>query len=147
MELVPWKPFGEVSALRKEMDDLWDKFFGAPLWSGVPSKEWFPSTDVSETKDNLVLKVELPGLDSKDVKVSVADDLLTIKGEKNQEKDEHDERSHSVERYYGSFQRSFRLPASVKVDKIEASFNNGVLKIVLPKSEEAKKKEIEIKIK
>ena len=82
MELVPWKPFGEVGALRKEMESLWDKFFGGQLWSTMPAREWFPSADVSETKDNLVVKLELPGMDSKDVSVSVTDELLSIKGEK-----------------------------------------------------------------
>jgi len=147
MELVPWKPFGAVGVLRKEKEDFWDKFFGGRLWPAMPEMEWFPSADVSETKDNLVVKLELPGMDSKDVTVSVTDDLLSIKGEKKQEQEEHDERRHSVERYYGSFQRSFRLPRGVKTDKIEAGFDKGVLKIVVPKSEEAKKKEIEIKVK
>ena len=146
MELVPWKPFGAVGALRKEMEDLWDKFFSGRLWPTMPGEEWFPWADVSETKDNLVVKLELPGVDPKDVTVSVTDDLLSIKGEKKQKKEEHDERSHSVERYYGAFQRSFRLPRGVRTEKIEASFDKGVLKIVVPKSEEAKKKEIEIKV-
>ena len=109
--------------------------------------EWSPSVDVSETKDNFIIKAELPGLEKDDVNVSISGDLLTLKGEKKKEEEEKDEHHHYVERYYGSFQRSFKLPANVKADKIEATFDKGVLKVVLPKTEEAKKKEIEIKVK
>ena len=111
------------------------------------AEEWAPSVDVSETKDNFVVKAELPGLDAKDVNVSISGDMLTIKGEKKKEEEEKDEHHHYVERYYGSFQRTFQLPSSVKTDKIDATFDKGVLKVTLPKKPEAKKKEIEIKVK
>jgi len=89
-----------------------------------------------------VVKVELPGLDSKDVNVSMSGDILTIKGEKKKEEEEKDEHHHYVERYSGAFQRSFRLPVNIQGDKVAATFDKGVLKISLPKVEEAKKKEI-----
>ena len=89
----------------------------------------------------------MPGLDAKDVNVSISGDLLTIKGEKKKEEEEKDEHHHYMERYYGSFQRSFQLPINVKSDKIEATFDKGILKVTLPKTEEAKKKEIEVKVK
>ena len=148
MDLVPWRPFGgELSSLRREMDRMWDRFFGeAPLARRI-GEEWWPSVDVSETKDNLVVKAELPGLEAKDVDVSISGDILTIKGEKKKEEEEKDEHHHYVERYYGSFQRSFRLPSNVKSDKIDASFDKGILKVTLPKVEEAKKKKIEVKVK
>jgi HSP20 family protein len=148
MDLVPWRPFGgELSSLRREMDRMWDRFFGeAPLGRRI-GEEWWPSVDVSETKDNLVVKAELPGLEAKDVDVSISGDVLTIKGEKKKEEEEKDEHHHYVERCYGSFQRSFRLPTNVKSDKIDASFEKGVLKVTLPKVEEAKKKKIEVKAK
>lgn len=147
MDLVPWKQFRDLSPFKKEMEDLFNRFFGEPSFPRFFSREWTPSADITETKDKLVVKVELPGLEAKDVNVTIAEDLLTIKGEKKSEEEEKDEQHHFVERYYGSFQRSFRLPVSVQKEKIEASFEKGVLKITLPKTEEARKKEIEIKVK
>ncbi|MDY6881606.1 MAG: Hsp20/alpha crystallin family protein [Thermodesulfobacteriota bacterium] len=147
MELMPWKPFGEVSSLRREMDDLWNRFLGKTPGLGTFAEEWSPSVDISETSDNFVVKAELPGLESKDVSVTVSGDIVTIKGEKKKEAEEKDEHHHYVERYEGSFQRTFELPSSIIGDKVEASFDKGVLKITLPKKEEAKKKEIEIKVK
>ena len=148
MELMPWRPFGgELSSLRREMDSLWNRFFGETPSLRRLGEEWSPSVDVSETKDNFVVKAELPGLEAKDVDVSISGEVITIKGEKKKEEEEKDEHHHYVERYYGSFQRSFRLPTNVKPDKIEASFEKGVLKVTLPKVEEAKKKKIEVKVK
>jgi len=146
MVLAPWKSFRELSPFRKEMEDMWD-LFQKPFMSRFFEREWLPTSDMVETKDNIIIKVELPGMDKKDLSVTLSDDLLMIKGEKKTEKEESDEFHHSVERYQGSFQRSFRLPVSVKSDKIEATFEKGVLKITLPKTEEAKKKAIEIKVK
>ena len=147
MDLVPWKPFGEVSSLRKEMDNLWSNFLGETSSPGSVSQEWMPSVDISEVKDKLVVKAELPGLDVKDVSVTLSGDMLTIKGEKKQKKEKKDEHYYCSERYYGSFQRSIRLPADIKADKIDASFEKGILQVTLPKTEEGKKKEIEIKVK
>jgi HSP20 family protein len=147
MELVPWKPFGDIGTFRGEMDRLWDRFFGERPFMKALSEEWSPSVDVSETEDKVLVNAELPGLEAKDVNVSISGDLLTIKGEKKKEKEEKDEHHHYVERYEGSFQRSFRLPVDIQSDKVEASFKKGVLKIVLPKAEEAKKKAVEIKVK
>ena len=147
MELIPWRPFGELGSFRKEMDSLWDRFFSDKPFGRMLTEDWFPTVDVSETKDKLLIKAELPGLDAKDVDVSMSGDILTIKGEKKKEEEQKDEHYYSCERYSGSFQRSFRLPVNIKADKIEASFDKGVLKIMLPKTEEAKKKKIEIKAK
>jgi HSP20 family protein len=99
-----------------------------------------PPIEISETKDRVFVRAELPGLEAKDVTVSMSGDLLTIKGKK--EKEEH---FHYVERYYGPFQRSVKLPFNVTVDKVEANFNKGVLKITLPKVAGAEKKEIQVK--
>jgi HSP20 family protein len=143
-ELTTWKPFRELDKMRSEMDRLWDAFFeGRPR---VREGEWVPSLDVSETKNELVVKAELPGMDPKDIDISLSDGHLTIKGEKRQEKEEKEENYHFIERSYGSFTRSIQLPREVKHDKISASYKNGILKVVLPKSEEAKTKEIKIKV-
>jgi len=146
MELVPWRPFRRgLSTL--QMDDLWNRLLGETPFSRTFTEEWLPSADISETKDKLLIKAELPGLDPKDITVSVSGDLLTIKGEKKKEEEEKDEHHHFVERYYGSFQRSFRLPVNIQSDKVEATFDKGVLNITLLKKEEAEKKEIEINVK
>lgn len=147
MEIIPWKPFGEVSSLRKEMDNLWNNFLGETAFPGSFSKDWLPSVDVSETDDQLVIKAELPGLDAKDVNVSISGDVLTVKGEKKKEEEKEDEHFHSSERYYGSFQRSFRLPANIKTDEVDATYDKGILQLRLRKTAESKKKEIEIKVK
>ena len=147
MELSPWKPFGELSPFRKEMDRLWNRFLGETPFARTFNEMWSPSVDISETKDDFVVKAELPGLEAKDVNVSISGNVLTIKGEKKAEEEEKDEHYHRVERYSGSFQRVFQLPSGVKADKVEANFDKGVLEVTLPKVEEAKKKEIEVKVK
>jgi HSP20 family protein len=146
MEPVPWKPLGELTSFRREMDRLWDRFFGDRPLAKLFEREWGPSVDISETKDNVVVKADLPGLEAKDVDVSVSGDMVTIKGEKAKEEEERGEHDYSCERYFGAFQRSCRLPMNVQVDKAKATFDKGVLKITLPKSEEARKKKIEIKV-
>ncbi len=144
-EILPISARRELESLRREMDRLWENFFGER--GGLePVEGWMPALDVTETKDNLIVKAELPGIDPKDVEISLSGNILTIKGEKKQEKEEKDENYHLVERRYGSFVRSIRLPVEVQEDKIEASYKNGVLKVVLPKSEKAKRKEIKIKV-
>jgi HSP20 family protein len=129
------------------MDKLWDRFSGETPFAKTFGETWLPSVDISETKDNFVVKAELPGLEAKDVNVSISGDVLTIKGEKKTEEEEKDEHYHCVERYSGSFQRVFQLPSGVKTDMIEATFDKGVLRVTLPKVEEARKKEIDIKVK
>jgi HSP20 family protein len=144
-QLTPWRPFRELSTLKEEMDRLWNRFFEGPAIEPLRG-EWVPSLDVSETKDNIVVKAEVPGIDPKEIDISYADGTLTVRGERKQEKEEKDENYHMVERRYGSFSRSVRLPHEVKSDKIKANYKDGVVKITLPKSEEAKKKEVKIKV-
>jgi HSP20 family protein len=152
-ELQTWKPFRELAPfkeferMRRDMDRLWDSFFEGGLRRRTEGAgEWLPSLDVSETKNELVVKAEVPGMDPKDIDISLSDGMLTIKGEKKQEKEEKEADYHLVERSYGSFTRSVQLPKEVQSEKINASYKNGILKITLPKSEEAKKKEIKIKV-
>lgn len=148
MDLMPWKPFRkEMEPFRREMERLWDRFFGETWLSRPFAEVWQPSADIIETETGIVVKADLPGLDASDIDVSISEDVLTVKGEKRKEEEKTGERYHSVERYYGSFQRSFRLPTSVQMDKVEATFEKGVLTISLPKTEEAKKKEIKVQVK
>ena len=147
MDLVPWRGFDrELSLIRREMDDLWKRIFGESTGEFAPVR-WAPALDVSETENEIIVKAELPGMDPKDVQVDFEGDVLTIKGEKKQEKEEKEENYHLVERSYGTFSRSFRIPKPIQEDKIKANYKNGVLKIVLPKAEEAKKKPIQIEVK
>jgi len=146
-EMTPWRPLRELERMRSEMDRLWDSFFeGRPRVRGEEAGEWHPSLDVAETKNEILVKAEIPGIDPKDIDISLANNVLTIKGEKKQEKEEKEENFHVIERSYGSFVRSIRLPKEVQSEKISASYKNGILKVTLPKSEEAKKKEIKIKV-
>jgi HSP20 family protein len=145
-ELTPWRPFGELSSLRREMDRLWENFFGERPLARMWEREWAPSLDMSESKDNFVVKAEVPGIDAKDIDISLTGDVLTIRGEKKQEKEEREEDYHLIERSHGSFSRSVRLPAEVESNKIRASYKNGILNITLPKSEKVKAKEVKIKV-
>lgn len=146
MDLMEWKPFREVSRLRREMDRLWDEFFGPGRRAFQPLEaEWVPAVDVAETPDKVVVKAEVPGIEAKEIDISLSGDVLTIKGEKKSEREEKKENYHLVERSYGSFSRSLRLPASVEADKIEATYKQGVLTVTCPKKEKVKPKAIEIK--
>ncbi len=146
MALVPWRPFEDFGTLRREMDRLLERFFGEPVGPERPTGMWTPRTDVTETKDSVSITAELPGLEAKDVEVSVSGDMLTIKGEKKAEKEEKDEYHHVVERTYGAFSRMVRLPAPVAADEIKATFKNGGLTVTLPKTEEAKAKAIPVTV-
>ena len=108
---------------------------------------WTPAVDVAEHDDEYQVKIELPGVSKDDVKITMQDNVLTVRGEKKQEKESKSSNYHRVERAYGSFQRSFTLPTSVKHDRIEASYKDGILTIALPKAEESKPKQIEVKVK
>jgi HSP20 family protein len=136
------------SALRREMDRLVDSFgreFGWPA-GGQPSA-MAPSIDVSETDSEIKIEAELPGVDQEDVEIVVADNLLTIKGEKKTEKEEKKKDYRLVERSYGGFARSITLPFAAEPDKANATFRNGVLTITLPKPPEMKAKAKKIAIK
>jgi HSP20 family protein len=132
------------SALRAEMDSLFDSFMGGlPAFSGMfgisggRSFTLIPHVDVKETNKEIVVEAELPGINEKDISLALQDGVLTIRGEKKHEHDEEKENFRMMERRYGSFQRSLRLPDTVDQDKVEASFDNGVLKIKVPKRPEA----------
>jgi HSP20 family protein len=139
--LTPWMGTG----LKREMDRLFDRFFESP-WAELPALgEWTPAIDLTEGKDAITVKAELPGVDPKDIAVSLEGDLLTIKGEKEQKKEEKDERQHRIERSWGSFMRSIRLPAAVDGSKVTAAFKNGVVTVTLPKAPGAKGTTIPVK--
>lgn len=105
-----------------------------------------PDFDISETDKHLILKADLPGIDAKELEISINDNVLTLKGEKKEEREEKKEHYHRVERRFGSFCRSFRLPGEVKTEGVEAFYKDGVLKVTIPKGEAVEPKKIEIKV-
>jgi HSP20 family protein len=129
------------------MNRMLDTFLrGGVVDDGSFGNFWSPAVDIREDKDAYFVEVELPGLTKDEVKITMENNILTIQGEKKQEKEEKRRDYHRSERVYGSFQRSFTLPSSVKNDKIEAQYKNGILTVTLPKVEEAKPKAIEVKV-
>jgi HSP20 family protein len=124
--------------MTSEMGRLFDRLAELRLSELPAFGDWAPSIDVSETKDSLVCKVDVPGMVQKDIQISLQENLLTIKGEKKQEKEEKDERYHRVERSYGAFTRSLRLPVAVDAGKVTATVKSGVLTVTLPKTLAAK---------
>ena len=127
--------------------NLFDRFFDDLPVPSLLSEEKVlsPAFDISETEKEYVITGEIPGIDVKELDVTLLDGILTVKGEKKQEKEEKDEDYHRVERHYGSFERSFRIPEKVKADELEATYKDGILKIFLPKSEASEVKKIEVK--
>lgn len=148
--LIPWKRKEEtnLSKYRKDFDNLADRFFKtgfSPLTEDFFEKSWYPTLDVSEGKKDIVVKAEIPGVEAKDIDVSLNGRILTIKGEKKQEKEEKNKNYQRVERFYGHFSRAVELPAEVDEAKVEASYKKGILKVTLKKSKESEFKKIEIK--
>jgi HSP20 family protein len=135
--------------MQREINKMFDSFFrGGILDDGsFGSSLWTPAVDVAEHDDAFQVKVELPGVQKDDVKITMQENILTIRGEKKQEKESRSTEHHRLERSYGSFQRSITLPASVKHDKIEAFYKDGILTVTLPKAEDAKPRQIDVKVK
>jgi HSP20 family protein len=146
MTLVKFNPASELSNIEKRMRKFFEDF-ETPFDLTFNSNVFTPRVDVTEDKDNLYVHAEIPGVDKKDVKVNVVGDILTISGEKKTEQRDEKKNYYRIERNFGSFSRSFTLPAEIVVDKITAEYKDGVLNITLPKTEEAKvvEKQIEIK--
>ncbi len=128
--------------LRDEIEKMFNDF-GAGDDAGEGF--WTPSVDISEESDKLVMTVELPGVDKKDVKISLHENVLTIEGQKTRQTEEQKDKYYRCERSYGKFSRSFTLPTKVVADKIEANYKDGILSITLPKVEEAQPRQIQIK--
>jgi HSP20 family protein len=146
MALLPWRPAEELSALQREMNRLFEQFFGELPRLDSARGGWMPRLDMAEVNDRLTITAELPGLEAKDVEVALAGDILTLKGAKRQEHEDKAETHHVMERTYGAFARMVRLPAPVAADKVKATFANGVLTVSLPKTEAAKQKAIPITV-
>jgi HSP20 family protein len=138
-------PLTGVGPLKNEMERLFDRFFEPDNGESFAMGEWAPRLDLSETKDALIVKVEAPAIDPKEIQVSFMEGVLTVKGEKKAEKEDKDEKYYRVERTYGSFSRSVRLPVPVDENKVNATFKNGLLIVTLPKTPAARSTAIPIK--
>jgi len=142
--LTRWDPFQEMLNLRRTVDRLFDNVGNDHEWA-QPGM-WGLAVDVVENKDDFVVKASVPGINPEDIDISYADDTLTIKGEVKSDNEVKENQYHLHERRYGSFARSITLPTKIKGDAIEASYQNGVLTMRLPKAEEVKPKRIGIKV-
>jgi HSP20 family protein len=156
MSLIRWNSQHDIDrwpsdffGIQREINRVFDNFVrgGVQADENFLTSYWTPAVDIAEQENGYLVKMELPGVNKDDVKISLESNILTIKGEKKQEKEEKSKNVHRLERSYGSFQRSFTLPTTVKSDTIDAYFKEGVLTISLPKAEDAKPKQIEVKVK
>ncbi len=142
-----WPLFWPLSRLQNQIDQLFEQSFdGWPETMAAPLGTWVPAVDVFEDKDKVVVKTELPGMKKEEIEVYMAGDSLNIAGERKQEADYQTGAAHRVERYFGRFHRCVSLPVAVDAKRIEAHYKDGVLTISCPKTEEAKQRQIEIKI-
>lgn len=145
MSLVKWNPWREI----EDMFDRYDRAVGLPrigTQEVMTSGDWSPRVDIVENDNEFLIKAEIPEVKKEDVKVSVDNGVLTLKGERKLEKEEKGKKFHRVERYYGSFTRSFTLPENVDESKIKATFKDGMLNLQVPKTEKAKPKAIDVKV-
>jgi len=147
MNLMKWDPFREL----EEVSNRLNRVFGRPLARMEPNEmmtmaDWTPSADISETDTAYLIKAEIPGVNKEDVKVTIENGMLTIQGERKMEKEEKDKKFHRIERSYGSFMRSFRVPDDADESAVKAEFKDGVLNVTLTKSAKAKPKAINVSV-
>jgi HSP20 family protein len=140
-----WRPFGMLTSLQKDINRLFEDFWPMRR-EDIEEGMIAPALDVSEDKENVYVAADLPGVEEKDIKLNLQNGILTLSGEKREEKETKEKNFHRIERSYGSFSRSLALPCQVAAEKAIAKFKNGVLNVTLPKKEEAKPKEINIKV-
>lgn len=151
MSIVKWSPMKELEDMRRDMERLFDEFF-EPIhrrrrWWPKPAEGVIvPNIDMYERKDEIVVRVEIPGVDKNDIDLTITEDSLTIKGEVKKGEEVKDEDYYAREINYGSFTRTIALPVDVDSSKAKATYKNGILEIILPKKEEAKPKEIKVEV-
>jgi HSP20 family protein len=148
--LTRWNPTKEAASISQGMERLFDEMVGRGLWRTSEERplrgSWVPAINILEREDSMVITADLPGLKAEDVDVTVEEGTLTIRGERKLEEVAEGETYHRVERLYGVFERTFTLPNSVDVEKIEARFSNGEMTLTLPKREESKPRSVKIKV-
>jgi HSP20 family protein len=147
-DIVRWDPFGDLVTIHDELNRLFGRTFaGSEMTRRSGAGTWMPALDVFETEDKLVAKMDLPGIDPKEVEVSVEDSTLTVSGKREFTSEVDEENYHRIERRYGAFARSIALPTTADAESVEASFDGGVLTIDIPKTEKGRPKRIEVKAK
>jgi HSP20 family protein len=156
MAVMRWRPFSqgletwagarELGEMQSEVSRLFDAFLGRSAQSAPQERAWAPAADMYETKDELVIKADLPGMSEKDVQVSITGDLLSLKGQRMEPEDVKPEQYFRAERWAGRVERMFQLPIPVQADGVRASYRDGVLTVTLPKLESVKPKEIKIDV-
>ncbi|MGZ4819072.1 MAG: Hsp20/alpha crystallin family protein [Terriglobales bacterium] len=147
MAITRWDPFQELNVITDRMNRLFQDSFGtAGREDALTTSSFVPPVDIYEDEQNIVLKLEVPGIDQKDIDVRMENNTLTVRGERKFEKEEKEENFHRVERRYGSFFRAFTLPNTVDAENVHAEYDNGVLKIKLAKKAEAKPKQIKVNV-
>ena len=144
--LTRWEPFREFSTLQDRMNRLFRETQGNSQEESLTTSSFAPAVDVYEDEHNVTLKIEVPGINEKDIDVRIENNTLTVHGERKIEKEEKEENYRRVERQYGSFTRTFNLPPTVDAEKVQADYDKGVLKITLPKKAEAKPKQIKVNV-
>ncbi len=146
MQLIKWNPARDFFNLRHPMNSLFDDFFYPAPKKRLDEKSWNwnPAVDIYEETDNIVVKAEIPGMDKEGISVDVKDRVLTLKGERTVENEVNDEKYFRRERSYGRFERAFTLPAAVDPEAIKAEYKDGVLKVLVPKPEHSKPKQISV---
>ena len=145
-ELSSWSPLNQLGRLREEVNRLFESPLGEWTRGSEFFGEWTPSVDLLDSKDKLTVKAELPGLRNEDIDISLDGNNLTIAGERKHEEKRKEGETYRSEMYYGRFQRTIPLPHAVDPNKITANYKNGLLTVDLPKTEEAKRKQIEVKV-
>jgi HSP20 family protein len=138
MSIVKWDPFVELEDVSKQLNRIFGKFPARTEPGPLATADWAPSVDISETDAAYLIKCEIPGVNKEDIKVNIEDGMLTMSGERRREKEEKGKKFHRIERSYGSFMRSFRLPENVDEAAVKAEFKDGMLNVTLPKSAQAK---------
>ncbi len=150
MALVRWEPFQDLLAIQERMNRLFDETLQRTRSreeEDISAGLWAPPVDIYESENEIVLKAELPEIDQKDIDIKVEDNTLTIRGERKFEQETKKENYHRIERAYGKFSRSFSLPNTIDREEIKASYKDGILKLVMPKREETKPKQITVEVK
>lgn len=146
MTLVKFTPARDLMIAQNRLNHLFDTFFGEGFGTERTTSAWSPELDIEETKDALVVRADLPGMKKDQMHISVEDNQLVIRGERKIEREQKEKTFHCVERTHGTFMRRINLPATVLQDKVEAKYSDGVLEVSIPKAEEIKPREIEIKM-
>lgn len=145
MSMTRWDPFQDLQSFRDEMNRTLSRWFSREEGDEPTPRRWMPALDVTETKDAYQIDVEVPGLRPEDINVTVDQGMLTVQGERRSEEEKSDRAYHRVERHYGAFRRSISLPRDVDASKVKANYDNGVLRLMVPKTAGSQAKRIEVK--